>query len=30
LPSITDIGKDDEQVISYFKTMTLSMIKYGK
>ena len=30
LPSITDIGKDDEQVISYFKTMTLSMINYGK
>ena len=30
LPSITDIGKDDAQVISYFKTMTLSMINYGK
>lgn len=30
LPSITDIGKDDEQVISYFKTMTLSMINHGK
>jgi hypothetical protein len=30
MPSITDIGKNDDQVISFFKTMTLSMINYGK
>jgi hypothetical protein len=30
MPSITDIGKNDDQVISFFKTMTSSMINYGK
>lgn len=30
LPSITDISQDDDQVISFFRTMTLSMINYGK